>query len=702
MKGSQRIEIGNSFYYWETTPQSTLQDALVHAPEFVKLRDVSTKNLTNVLGPGQHYVWVRADFKIPPKMRHKPLGLVIPHLTFAEKLYCNEVFISEYGKFPPNEQSTLFKAHFFSFPLNILNQMGDNTILIKVFVQGNCGISTHSRIQPTGDAYSAFEIINFRHTRIYMFLMGMLLFTALLYMCFYINIRELKEFRDLSLLSLITAVFIIPFFATELPVYTNGSIPFLPFIKYTWCVPGYLIGYIWPLFVTDFHHKKFLYPVEIVRLFILLTQTLLTIFVPTYPSLREIAPILLVMLAAQIGVGIVQEVRYFVNRDSRSTSIQFLFAFLPLFLAAVFDVILRIKNPSEAYPYFLVFGWQVTMLVFIIMLCIRFSHMYRRNEQLTDNLQEEVDSRTQDLQSVNHKLSLLNEHLEEERFKADLDLQMASLVQQRFFPQPNNTFKGWDIAVYYNPQAIVSGDLYDYYNTGDKLNGLALFDVSGHGISASLVTMLSKNIISHAFLTGTARKDSIASILTRINKDILREKGDIDNYLTGVLCRFEESADANVFKAILGNAGHPYPLKFCAKDQQVYELRGNDGKQHYGAIGMKGIDISFATTSFEMEEGDILLCYTDGITESMNVGYEQFGTETIKWIMKNNYRGSADEILHAITRRFFEFTRGKPIEDDITLFVAKRVDVSTYVSKESNDERLNQDDDVAELLPVDE
>ena len=200
-----RIEVGNNFYYWETNAQSTLSEALSHATEFIKLRDTSTKNLRNVLGKGPHYVWVRTDFKIPPHLRNRPLGLVIPHLTFAEQLYCNEVFISQYGNFPPNEQSTLFKAHFFSFPMNILNQTGKNTILIKIYVQGNSGISTHSFIQPTGSAYASFEVINFRHTRIYIFLTGILLFTSILYMCFYLAIRELKEFRDFAIINFLSS-----------------------------------------------------------------------------------------------------------------------------------------------------------------------------------------------------------------------------------------------------------------------------------------------------------------------------------------------------------------------------------------------------------------------------------------------------------------------------------------------------------------
>ena len=701
-KNVPKLEIGHTFYYWESTAESSLGDAIKNHDDFKKLEDPSIKNLRNVLGKGAHYVWVRAEFEIPPEFRNQALGLVIPHLKFAEQLYCNNTFISQYGRFPPYEQSTLFKAHFFSFPLSILHQEGKNTILIKIFTQGKSGISSHSFIQPTQFAYANFEVIHFYHTRIYMLLEGILFFTFILYITFFLNLKVYKEFRAFAFINLATSFFIIPFFATELPVYTNGLIPYVSFIKWTFCIQSYLILYFATSFAIDFHHVKIPRLVNIIRRLILAAQFVVTIFAPSYDALINITPFMLALLLIQGGIGIVIVFHQFAHRYTRKTARQFMWGFLPLWLTIILDVALRLHDNTQAYPYFSVFGWQIAIVIFIIILATRFAHIYRRNEQLTNHLQEEVDIRTRDLQGANYELSILTERLEKEKFRSDLDLQMASIVQQRFFPQPNKRFKGWDIAVYYNSQAIVSGDLYDYYTKDETLNGLSLFDVSGHGISAGLVTMLSKNIIGHAFHKGYENKEPMDKILARINNIMLYEKGEIDNYLTGVLCRFENDVNKNVVSVELGNAGHPYPLKFSADTNVITEITGNDGKKHYGAIGMKGIEISFATSHFTMKDGDILVCFTDGLTETSNKSQEQFGKEYLKRLVKDNHKKTANDLLKLITKALWKFTEGKPLEDDVTIIIAKRTNLQDYISDENEEEHLSSLEKIDELLPADE
>ena len=145
----------------------------------------------------------------------------------------------------------------------------------------------------------------------------------------------------------------------------------------------------------------------------------------------------------------------------------------------------------------------------------------------------------------------------------------------------------------------------------------------------------------------------------------------------------------------LGNAGHPYPLKFSAQDNEIFELKGNDGKKHYGAIGMQGITVSFARSNFCMKTGDILVMYTDGITEAVNPRYDQFGLEPIKFIIKQHHDKSPSEILSLIMERLRVFTQEKPLEDDITLIIAKRTDMHDYISDDEHEEEL--DDSIEEL-----
>lgn len=686
----KKIEVGDSFYYWESTAESNPGDVMRNLDKFRKLEDKTVNNLHNVLGRGEHYVWIKFDFVIPDYFRNQPLMLVVPHMKAAEQLWLNNIFISQGGNFPPHTQSTLFKAHFFSFPINLLNNEpgAKNTVLIKIYAIGKSGISSHSFIQPTRFAIARQEIINFHHTRIYMFLVGTLVFTFILYICLYLSLPKFKEYRDFALMNLFTIFFLIPFFATELPIYNSGRIPFLLFTKFTYCIPAFFTIAFTTHFAFNFMHTKQPLWVKITRTTILVTQIIITLAIPTYQQLVDTMPVLFGLLIAQGMFAVILVIRNFIKKENRRLSVLFALGFSPMTLTAFIDISRRVHDHTQTYTFIALFGWLFSIVAFIITLSIRFAKTYASNEQLTNHLQDEVEKQTREITNANKELSSLNEQLEREKLIADMDLQMASIVQQRFFPRPNKHFRGWEVSVYYSPQSKVSGDLYDYYNYNEILNGLSLFDVSGHGISASLVTMLSKSIISHTFQKGYRNKESMEAILSRINNTILYEKGDIENYMTGILCRFSDTSNSDVCHVEIGNAGHPYPLLYSSRDKTVSTIKNTDGKKHYGAIGMKGIAVAFGCAQFEMEKGDILICFTDGLTESTDRKLNQYGTDRIKQLLAENSSKSAAELLKTITDNFYNFTENKPVEDDITIIIAKRTDPALFVPDEEHEEEV--------------
>ncbi len=698
-KPPEKLVIGDSFYYWECSQDSTIGDALKNASEFKKLEDFSEHNLMHIFGESKHFVWIRADFELPDDFKNKPLGLVIPHLRFAAQCYCNNTFISYYGSFPPREQSTLFKAHFFSFPTEVLNQEGKNTVLLKVFVQGDSGISSHAFIWPSQFAYPTFEKLNFRTAKIYMLLFGIMGFTFILYFCLYLNLRNFKEYLNFAMMNLFTSLFLVYFFATEIPLYTTGLISHLNLAKFFFSIPGYVTIYLSTLFAVNYYGGKSHKAVSISRKLILAFQLVPTIFAPNYYVLIKISNPMMALLGLQVLIAVHELIIHIRKKETRTAALQLLLGFTPFLLGMAIDLIIRLYDNTQSYPYFFIFGWQLSIVLFILMLAQRFGSLYRKNELLSNHLKEEVSARTSELEDANYELSLLNERLEKDKSHAEQDLEMAALVQRNFFPKPNKNFRGWDVSVCYSPQSKVSGDFYDYYNYNDILNGLSLFDVSGHGLSASLVTMLSKNIISRIFQTGFRRKEPIDRVLSKVNNMILAEKGNIDNYMTGVLCRFTESEDFSSCGVELGNAGHPYPLKYSVHDNEVFELKGNDGKKHYGAIGMKGITVSFARSNFVMSTGDILVLYTDGLTEASNSKMEQFGTERIKAIVKKYHARPPSEIVGYIIDSLEEFCEYRKYDDDITLIIAKRTNVSEYI-----DEYIEEyaEDSVEELETLDD
>ena len=699
-KGPPPIEIGRDFYYWESTQDSNLGDALKNAREFKKLEDYSVHNLMNIFGKDSHFVWLRAEFEIPQHYKNSSLGMVIPHLRFADQVFCNNTMIRMDGFFPPHEQSNLFKAHFLSLPLGILNQEGKNTILIKAYIQADAGISSHIFIQPPQFSYSKYEKLNFIYARIYMLLFGIMFFTFILYIILWANLPLFKEYLIFALMNLATAMFNTYFFGSELPVYTTGMISHLIFAKITLCIPGYVAVYLTTQFGSYFYGDKYPLPVRIIQKAILLVQVVPTIFATSYSFLIKVSLPMMILVAVQLAIGIHGLIKHILMKNYRKKALLLTIGLAPFIIAILIDIFVRVYDNTRTYPFFFTFGWQTSIVIFIILLAMNFGKLYRNNEQLSSHLREEVESRTLDLQAANDALSDLNERLEKDKHRSDMDLEMASLVQRKFLPKPNIRFRGWEIAVCYAPRSKVSGDFYDYYSFNDTLNGITLFDVSGHGLSASLVTMLSKNIISRLFQTGFRRKEHVDRILTKINNMIIYEKGDIENYMTGILCSFDDSENPSKCKVELGNAGHPYPLKYSLIDNEVFELKGNDGKEHYGAIGMRGIKVSFARSNFVMSTGDILLLYTDGLTEATNSNQEQFGLKPIKEIIKENHAKSADEILGLIIEKLERFTEYREFDDDLTIIIAKRKNPSEFVDDDGREELELYEEQFEELEEV--
>lgn len=677
-KNTDEITIGKHFYYLPTQAESTIQDALAKRNEFLKLEDHSTKNLQNILGTKGHYVWILAEFTIPENFKNQPLGLVIPYLRMAEQLYINNNFVAQFGTFPPHEKSNLYKCHYFNFPVDVLNQNGTNTILIKIWSHGQSAISCHSYIKPARWAHSESELINFKHSKVYMIFEGGLFFTFILYLLLFISRRKNHEHLDFSLLNFCTMVFLTVFYGPEVPWYTET--PYLLCVKLTLCIPFYWMFYFISSFIYHFEHTRQTPTVKYVRIAIPITQTLFTLILPDYDSLMSLTIPMFLMSIIELSFGLYAFLRNicFIKKRRHDAIIQVL-CFTPVLCSILIDLIIRISQPTQIFPFITIFGWQVTIIIFIIVLALRYARVYSQNEVLTEHLQEEVELRTIELQDANYELSVLNEKLEKERINSEIDLEMASLVQKKFFPASQAEFSGWDLSICYQPLSKVSGDLYDYYHEEDLLNGISLFDVSGHGISASLITMLSKNIISRTFLKGFKNNSPVPKMMEEINELINREKGSIDNYLTGIMCKMGKFNSDDSIDISMGNAGHPYPYLYSSTNNQIVTLLPAETQEHCGAIGMWGVHVVFPEINFKMYENDILVCFTDGLTEMTNEEHEQFGRERIEKIIKENHEKDATQIMLCLKNSLKEFTGSTNWEDDLTIMVLKRKNSSIPV-----------------------
>ena len=155
----------------------------------------------------------------------------------------------------------------------------------------------------------------------------------------------------------------------------------------------------------------------------------------------------------------------------------------------------------------------------------------------------------------------------------------------------------------------------------------------------------------------------------------------MENYLTGLLLHFSEVGKDDSCSLELANAGHPAPLLFSTETGEVSELKVEDTNEQYGIIGVEGLPVSFPPVNCCMHTGDVLICFTDGITEAMNKDGDEFGKERLAEVLKENAEKSAVEIKIAIITAYEEFTSGRKPFDDVTLIVLKRTPSKDFLEE---------------------
>lgn len=249
---------------------------------------------------------------------------------------------------------------------------------------------------------------------------------------------------------------------------------------------------------------------------------------------------------------------------------------------------------------------------------------------------------------------LLNESLQAAALEKQV--QMAADVQQRMIPRSPPRLPGLDLASVYVPCYELGGDFFDFIPLPDDNLGLAIADVSGKGVPASL-TMASVR----AFLR--AQVDNVYylyEVVHRINQMLCRDTkaGEFVTLFYGVL-------DARNLRFTYCNAGHPPAL--LLRDGKVSELVGDNM-----VLGVSEAE-EYKQFLMHLKKGDALLFYTDGVTDAMNFNQERFGRQRLIDAFREAGNTSADIIAQHILWQLRKFVGMARRTDDVTMIVAKIV-----------------------------
>jgi serine phosphatase RsbU (regulator of sigma subunit) len=238
------------------------------------------------------------------------------------------------------------------------------------------------------------------------------------------------------------------------------------------------------------------------------------------------------------------------------------------------------------------------------------------------------------------------------------DLDQAADLQRRFLPSAPPDVPGVDIAGYNAPCRTVGGDYYDFFSYQNGRVALALGDVSGKGMPASLMMMGLQARVQQALID---EPEDLGLAMTRINK-ITCPKCPSNRFITFFFCVMDPATGELSY----ANAGHNPPFLVRATGE-VSMLPG--GGPPLGIIATA----VFAEESMTMSPGDVLAIYSDGVTEAQNPNEEEFSEERFEAVLAANRKKSAGEIVIAVNRALGEWAQGGPPADDITMVIAKRL-----------------------------
>ncbi|MCH7781851.1 SpoIIE family protein phosphatase, partial [candidate division KSB1 bacterium] len=248
---------------------------------------------------------------------------------------------------------------------------------------------------------------------------------------------------------------------------------------------------------------------------------------------------------------------------------------------------------------------------------------------------------------------MVEEMLEKQRIEEELAL--AREIQQNLLPGDFINIPGFQLEAVNISSQSVGGDYYDFLNFADSTCGIVIADVSGKGVPASLL-MANVQASFHALSEVMVNP---ANLIDKINNIIYRNTSS-DKFITLFYCRLYPDERRIEYC----NAGHNHPF-ILSKDGTVKYL--DKGGLILGIMP----DLDYQLDSVDLERGDALIMYTDGVSEAMNKENEEFGENRLLDVCQKLRNNSASTIRDGILNAVNDFSQGAPQYDDITLVVLK-------------------------------
>jgi serine phosphatase RsbU (regulator of sigma subunit) len=240
-----------------------------------------------------------------------------------------------------------------------------------------------------------------------------------------------------------------------------------------------------------------------------------------------------------------------------------------------------------------------------------------------------------------------------EKLRLEQELNIAAQIQQALLPEPRYAGRGVEVAAVSVPCRAIGGDFFDYVELPDRGFGFALGDVAGKGPSAALLTAAIQGVFSSRAPEG----DSPAHTIASVNQAVIRR---------AVQARFVTMTYGVVDgqgRLTYCNGGHNPPLLIKRYETRRLEQGGT-------VLGLFP-QATYDEETVQLEPGDVIVAFSDGVSESMNLAGDQYEESRIEACVRSNLDKSPSEILEALLADVRTFSEGTPQHDDLTALILK-------------------------------
>jgi sigma-B regulation protein RsbU (phosphoserine phosphatase) len=244
-----------------------------------------------------------------------------------------------------------------------------------------------------------------------------------------------------------------------------------------------------------------------------------------------------------------------------------------------------------------------------------------------------------------------------QRERMNRELEIAREVQERLFPQTVPAIPGIDLAGYCRPALGIGGDYYDYFALHDGDLGIAVGDVSGKGIPAALLMASLRASLRAQTMHG---ERDLAALMENVNT-LGYESSAVNKYATFFYGQY--SPDSRLLRYV--NAGHEPPIIFRGSELIRLETGGTVVGLLPGARYEQG--------AIEVAPGDVLVAFTDGISEAMNSADEEWGVENLISCVREHDGIVSGDLIRRVMAAADAFAAGAKQHDDMTLVAARIV-----------------------------